>query len=995
MAPNNRPYSSCTPTQTNHERINGASSERPSPYGVNERGALETVDNVILFGSEVQCYWENESAGRYAAEISKRYNKAKERNLSREERNAHIWEFVDSQVGEANQSWFHHVLTELAFLDLRASGDLEHHGIIPFALDGRLLTYLPYIKHSDVHLKTGVVSDKPSFLHRTYFRLLKHIYTKAHFVIEDYESCYTASKVRLGQEGGTITRETLSNIVFEKTSEANIMHRLDIGVRDALKLQEFDKRVNDEHAGNRHSMPSSTNLHHPAFLSGAVISKFEKSGSTDNSREELWDIFKEVTRSTSKQPMICVLDALDECEENGRYWLMKKVEAIFNDKSTSSSFTLLLTSRPAVDLDQFSRDWQSLSFIIHLNGSNYGEAAKISTEVQHVIAKGVETLCRKLQLRQHDEKDLVESLTKFEDRTYLWVTLVFQVLNKGSYRTKREIEAAIQNSSPTVNATYEHILNRYSSKHGSEKVRSLLHIVLGVHYPMNLQKMSVALAISLWDPSEGPPEPEPEEWIEEMLNGLREFLVQTSPSSLPSPSQNKSVWQESFRIEESQRILAEVCLSILDQYYSEGLAMKGYAVENWVSHFRKSHTNDIRMKTRARDLCDPSSISFPRWYGDAYKLLKKSHFRDEGGLPTSPTTALMVASPLGLKVVVDLLLSEERPDLHSKDNWHQPTAFGWACRNGRKDVVESFFLYIANFSESPDVNDTLKDNILETRDGYGRTPLNHATSRNHLAVVRLLLSQGASPNSRDKSAHNVLHNAIRQGAKNMVRTLSESTARLEDRTDRGLTALLLAASFDRAKRMIPILLEKGADVTASGSDGETALYHIASQKWPAGIELLLRYEADVDSQDEQGLRLLHIAARLSDADAVGVLLKHGATIDAQDKNGRTLLHIILGSEDPKARVTKILLGNKALVNVQDNSGRTPLRIALETEKPNVYVIEALISYDALVDPQNTLGRAPLGIAVEENAEHVLSMPSPGALVDTRDEDGRIQRHSEA
>ncbi|KAK6075225.1 Ankyrin repeat domain-containing protein 50-like protein 3 [Seiridium cupressi] len=1054
MAPNNRPYSSCTPTQTNHERINGASSERPSPYGVNERGALETVDNVILFGSEVQCYWENESAGRYAAEISKRYNKAKERNLSREERNAHIWEFVDSQVGEANQSWFHHVLTELAFLDLRASGDLEHHGIIPFALDGRLLTYLPYIKHSDVHLKTGVVSDKPSFLHRTYFRLLKHIYTKAHFVIEDYESCYTASKVRLGQEGGTITRETLSNIVFEKTSEANIMHRLDIGVRDALKLQEFDKRVNDDHRlfqdwqhredaaliwvfgepGCGKSVlaryliddilpaPGSTVCYfffkddspdqntpvtaircllqqifmlNPAFLSGAVISKFEKSGSIDNSREELWDIFKEVTRSTSKQPMICVLDALDECEENGRYWLMKKVEAIFNDKSTSSSFRLLLTSRPAVDLDQFFRDWQSLSFIIHLNGSNYGEAAKIFTEVQHVIAKGVETLCRKLQLRQHDEKDLVESLTKFEDRTYLWVTLVFQVLNKGSYRTKREIEAAIQNSSPTVNATYEHILNRYSSKHGSEKVRSLLHIVLGVHYPMNLQKMSVALAISLWDPSEGLPEPEPEEWIEEMLNGLREFLVQTSPSSLPSPSQNKSVWQESFRIEESQRILAEVCLSILDQDYSEGLAMKGYAVENWVSHFRKSHTNDIRMKTRARDLCDPSSISFPRWYGDAYKLLKKSHFRDEGGLPTSPTTALMVASPLGLKVVVDLLLSEERPDLHSKDNWHQPTAFGWACRNGRKDVVESFFLYIANFSESPDVNDTLKDNILETRDGYGRTPLNHATSRNHLAVVRLLLSQGASPNSRDKSAHNVLHNAIRQGAKNMVRTLSESTARLEDRTDRGLTALLLAASFDRAKRMIPILLEKGADVTASGSDGETALYHIASQKWPAGIELLLRYEADVDSQDEQGLRLLHIAARLSDADAVGVLLKHGATIDAQDKNGRTPLHIILGSEDPKARVTKILLGNKALVNVQDNSGRTPLRIALETEKPNVYVIEALISYDALVDPQNTLGRAPLGIAVEENAEHVLSMPSPGALVDTRDEDGRIQRHSEA
>ncbi|KAK9415939.1 putative NACHT domain-containing protein [Seiridium unicorne] len=825
-----------------NERINGASSERPSPYGVHERGALETVDSVILFGSEVlQCYWENESAGRYAAEIN-----------------------------------------------------LEHHGIIPFALDGRLLTYLPYIKHSDVHLKIDVVSDKPSFIHRIYFRLLKRIYTKAHFVIEDDESCYTASKVRLGQEGGTITRETLSNIVFEKTSEAraNIMHRLDIGVRDALKLQEFDKRVNDDHRlfqdwqhredaallwvfgepGCGKSVlarylvddilpaPGSTVCYffffkdgspdqstpvnaircllqqifvlNPASLSVAMISKFEKSESIYNSREELWDIFKEVTRSTSKKPIICVLDALDECEEDGRSWLVKKVEAIFNDKSTSSSFRLLLTSRPAVDLDRFVRDWQSRSFITHLNGFGYGEAAKISTEVQHVIAKGVEILCRKLQLRQHDEKDLLEILTKFENRTYLWVTLVFQVLNKG------------------------------------------------------------------------PPEPEPEEWIEEMLNGpsglliidrdfrihlahltVREFLVQTSPSSLPSPSQNKSVWQESFRIEESQRIPAEVCLSILDQDYSEGLAMKGYAVENWVSHFRKSHTNDIRMKTRTRVVC-----------------------------PTSPTTALMVASPLGLKVVVDLLLSEERPDLHSKDNWHQPTAFGWACRNGCKDVVESFFLYIANFSESPDVNDTLKDNILEIRDGYGRTPLNHATSRNHLAVVRLLLSQGASPNSWDKSARN---------------------------------------------------------------------------------GLLLRYEADVDSQDEQGLRLLHIAARLSDVDAVGVLLKHGATIDAQNKNGRTPLHIILGSEDPKARVTKMLLGNKALVNVQDNSGRTPLRIALETEKPNVYVIEALISHDALVDAQNTLGRAPLGIAVEENAEHVLSMPSPKALVDTGDEDGQIQRHSEA
>ncbi|KAM0811933.1 putative NACHT domain-containing protein, partial [Seiridium cardinale] len=1056
------------------ERIDGVSSERPSPYGVNERGALETVDNVILFGSEVlQCYWENESAGQYAAEISKRYNKAKETNLSREERNAHIRELVESQIGEANQSWFHHVLTELAFLDLRASEDLEHHGIIPFALDGRLLTYLPYIKHSDVHLKIDVVPDKPSFLHRIYFRLLKRIYTKAHFVIEEYESCYTASKVRLGQEGGTITRETLSNIVFEKTSEAraNIMHGLDIGVRDALKLQEFDKRVNDVlsrfmeiHQGSAlrgkrnditrelsavpyrdqkdlnpereqdtcfwftdHRLfrdwqyreeaallwvfgepgcgksvlaryliddilpaPGSTVCYfffkdsspdqstpvnaircllqqifmlNPAFLSGAMISKFEKSGSIYNSREELWDIFKEVTSSTSKQPIICVLDALDECEEDGRSWLMKKVGAIFNDKTTSSSFKLLLTSRPAIDLDRFVRDWQSRSFIIHLNGSNYEEATKISTEVQHVIAKGVETLGRKLQLRPRDKEDLLGTLTRFENRTYLWVTLVLKALNESSKRTKHEFPAAIREISPTVNATYEQILNRYTNKNGSEKIRILLHLVIGACRPMTLQEMSVALAITLWDPSEVL-EPEPDEWIEEMINGLsglltidksvrihlahqtvREFLVQISPSNLPSPSQNKSGWQESFRIEESQRILAEVCLSFLEQEHSEGLAMKDYAVKNWVAHFRKSHTNDIRMKTRARNLCDPSSISFPRWYGDVYELSKEVHFRDKDALPTSPTTALMVASSLGLKVVVDLLLSEERPDLHSKDDWHQLTAFSWACRNGYKDVVESFFLYIANFSKSADVNGTLKDNILETRGCYGRTPLNHATSRNHLAVVRLLLSQGASPNSRDKFGHNVLHNAIIQGAENMVRTLLDSTAKLEGRTDRGLTALLVASSH-RAKQMMAFLLSKGADVTACGNDGKTALHHIASQEWSAGIELVLKHGATIDARDEYGQTPLHMAAKSSDANAVGVLLKHGATIDARDKSGWTPLHI--AAKLPDANVVGVLLKHGATIDARDKSGWTPLHIVLGLEDPEAQLTKVLLENKALV-----------------------------------------------
>ena len=84
-----------------------------------------------------------------------------------------------------------------------------------------------------------------------------------------------------------------------------------------------------------------------------------------------------------------------------------------------------------------------------------------------------------------------------------------------------------------------------------------------------------------------------------------------------------------------------------------------------------------------------------------------------------------------------------------------------------------------------------------------------------------------------------------------------------------------------------LLLENGADVSATANEGQTAL-HLASSE--AVSLLLLQHGADVSAKATgvyRGMTPLHMAARVGNTEVVRVLIEHRANASAEDDYGRT------------------------------------------------------------------------------------------------------------
>lgn len=83
----------------------------------------------------------------------------------------------------------------------------------------------------------------------------------------------------------------------------------------------------------------------PSLLSNDVALEIEGVRKSQNFRD-LWRIFTRVTMCEDAGNIICILDALDECEEKGRIQLLEALNKLYNTESPKFSLKILVTSRP-------------------------------------------------------------------------------------------------------------------------------------------------------------------------------------------------------------------------------------------------------------------------------------------------------------------------------------------------------------------------------------------------------------------------------------------------------------------------------------------------------------------------------------------------------------------------------------------------------------------------------------------------------------------------
>ena len=180
-------------------------------------------------------------------------------------------------------------------------------------------------------------------------------------------------------------------------------------------------------------------------------------------------------------------------------------------------------------------------------------------------------------------------------------------------------------------------------------------------------------------------------------------------------------------------------------------------------------------------------------------------------------------------------------------------------------------------------------------------------------TVKVLLSRGFDPNTRDPKGFHGLFLAVREPAPKVAITLIDwPKTDVESRTAQDESPLMISAlkgQFDLASRLI----ERGADVN---KPGWTPLHYAATNGHVAVIRLLLDKHAYIDSAAPSGTTPLMMAAHYGTPEAVKVLLDEGAdpmlknlqglsAIDFANRAGRKesaeLIAAFIRSRQPKGK----------------------------------------------------------------------------------------------
>jgi hypothetical protein len=227
------------------------------------------------------------------------------------------------------------------------------------------------------------------------------------------------------------------------------------------------------------------------------IPEYQKGGSLANLFEPLWNLFVRACHDPDAGQIICILDALDECASSHKRIIGTKFAEFCAGNPISVNFRILITSRNEKAFQAaFNLGSKSKATFVRLTGEGEKEVAAITKEINLFINEEIE---RFKEAREQSEiyddvhNILRQEIDKVDNRTYLWVSLVFPELHENAYCEESELLQIFKTLPRTVEMAYEGILHRSTNV---ERARKLLSIVLAAIRPLTLTELKIAFSIA-------------------------------------------------------------------------------------------------------------------------------------------------------------------------------------------------------------------------------------------------------------------------------------------------------------------------------------------------------------------------------------------------------------------------------------------------------------------------------------------------------------------
>ncbi|KAJ5153991.1 uncharacterized protein N7500_009430 [Penicillium coprophilum] len=719
--------------------------------------------------------------------------------------------------------------------------------------------------------------------------------------------------------------------------------------------------------------------------------------------QKLWNILLKAASDPKAGEIVCILDGLDECAEKGRYQIIDLLSTFYKQaisEESSSRLKFLVTSRPYYDIQRRFADLTHNFPTIRLAGEQESEA--IGREIDKVIKWKLSKLALELKLNATEQGTLETELMSMTHRTYLWATLVFDILYRTIRPTSRKLKDIVRSLPPTVDKAYEAILSRIDDAEILQ-ARKLLSIVVASSRPLTLQELNAALTVELQHKSyeDLRADLDDEERFESTVRDMcglfvtildqRIYLIhQTAKEFLVGREDVLDGWKHSLHPVQSELILATSCIvpltfSDFDDYgmpdevslreLLSNFEFLGYAAVFWMAHFREAQKQATEeLLQLVLQICNTSSRRFKTW-SRLYAMA------DPSTAIRRFTNTMIVASYLGHDTIVNQLLNESEPDIDSKDLDHGRTPIAWAAQQGHMSVVR---LLIG--TGRADVN---------SKDNEKQTPLWLACNTCREEIALFLLEHGADPMDKTARPRSPLLESALQGLPKVVdhilRSLSDGALQgiIEHYDTDGKSILNLALLGDNGSQYAIVKLV--IDALGRFPDQRrkllyhqdhshcSALFHAALRNHPETVKLLAQVEKGLLTQRgyfDWRDTPLHVATHWQSLNAVKALMNAGADPNIQQRTGHTPLHIASHRTDGPdgAQILKILLG-RADPLILGNMGENIIHLVLDWDRAvHFQIIADQISYSdlrQLLTSKNKDGNIPLlhAAARLSNADH--------------------------
>jgi ankyrin repeat protein len=188
------------------------------------------------------------------------------------------------------------------------------------------------------------------------------------------------------------------------------------------------------------------------------------------------------------------------------------------------------------------------------------------------------------------------------------------------------------------------------------------------------------------------------------------------------------------------------------------------------------------------------------------------------------------------------------------------------------------------------------------------------------------------------------------------------------RFPKDIIGLHLAAYFG-VEIAVKLLLNKGADVKAAASDGQTPLHWASMNGHLEVAQLLLERGADIDVPDSLRRMPLHRASANGHLEIVQLLLKNRAGVNVADGHRWTPLQ--LASANGHLDIARLLLANSADGNAAGSDGWTPLHWA--SVNGHLEIVQLLLEWGADIDVFDIKGFTPLQWASRNKHEAIVEL----------------------